>query len=109
MVTVESWETHGPEETCTTVPYAEERDAKRGCKMKDFATIRTPHRQKRTYTGQQNQANFKHTKFTIFHILYVGLFFFFTGLALHWNESQFKKTKCCTKGISCLINIICRI
>lgn len=68
-VTVESWERHDREEDMHNSACVEEREAKkRGCKMNDFATIKTPHGQKMTYTGQNNRANFKHTKFTIIHI-----------------------------------------
>lgn len=100
----ETWPRRGHAQQCCV----EEREAKkRGCKMKDFATIKTPHGQKMTYTGQNNRANFKHTKFTIIHIRWFVLFY--TGLALYWNKSLFKKTKCCKKGISCLVNITRRI
>lgn len=85
----------------------EEHEArKNGCKMNDFATIKTPHDQKMTNTGQNNQANFKHTNVTIILICLV-LFF-----PLVWH---FIGTNLCSKRlnvvqkVSCLINITGRI
>lgn len=107
MVTAESWERLDREKGHAQQCCVEEHEAKRGCKMKDFATIKTPHGQRMTYTGQNNRANFKHTKFTIIHIRWFCSFF--TDLALYWNKSPFKKTRCCTKSISCPVNISHRI
>lgn len=59
VVTVESWERHDREKDMHNKCCVEEREAKQGCKMKDFATIKTPHCQKMTYTGQNNRANFQ--------------------------------------------------
>lgn len=63
---------------------------------------------------KKNLANFKRTKFTIIHIRWFSSSFFFClfsplVLALYRNKSLFKKTKCCTKGISCPVNITHRI
>ena len=85
----ETWPRRGHAQQCCV----EEREAeKRGCKMKDFATIRTPHGQKRTYTGQLNRANFKHTKFTISHIRWFCSFF-----PLVWH---FIGTNLCSKRLN---------
>lgn len=100
----ETWPRRGHAHQCCV----EAREAKkRGCKINEFATIETPHGQKMTYTGQNNRANFKHTKFTIIHIRWFCSFFS-TGLALYWNKSLFKKTNVVQK-VSCLINITRRI
>lgn len=70
----------------------------------------TPHGQKMTYTGQNNRANFKHTKFTIIHIRWFCFCFFFSPLVWH-----FIGTNLCSKRlnvvqkVSCLINITRRI
>lgn len=56
--------------------------------MNDFATIKTPHGQKMTYTGQNNLANFKHTKFTIIHIRWFCSFFHWFGTLLEQISVQ---------------------
>lgn len=68
VVTVESWDRQDREEDMHNSAVWKNVKPKRGRKMNDFATIKTPHGQKVTYTGQNNLANFKHTKFTIIHI-----------------------------------------
>jgi len=88
VVTVESWERDDREQDMHNSAVWKDVKQKRGCKMKDFATIKTPHGQKMTYTGQNNRANFKRTKFTIIHIRWFCSFFHWFGTLLEQISVQ---------------------
>lgn len=69
VVTVESWERHDWEEDMhNSAVWKNVKPKNKGANWKDVATIKTPQGQKMTHTGQNNLANWKHTKFTIFHL-----------------------------------------